>query len=69
MTGQGGDVPAKPTERASCATRKGISNLCFPRTDPTVSYALYVSQVYDMVSYEANHRQHSFGRHLPITLS
>ena len=29
----------KPTERAPCATRKGISNLSFPRTDPTVIMA------------------------------
>ncbi|KAI9744289.1 MAG: NADH pyrophosphatase [Claussenomyces sp. TS43310] len=39
-TAQGSDVAAKPTERPSCATRKGISNLCFPRTDPTVIMAV-----------------------------
>ena len=26
-----------PTERPDCATRKGVSNLCFPRTDPYVA--------------------------------
>ncbi|KAK3045819.1 hypothetical protein LTS18_013575 [Coniosporium uncinatum] len=31
---------AKPTERPSCATRTGISNLSFPRTDPTVIMAV-----------------------------
>ncbi|PMD21705.1 hypothetical protein NA56DRAFT_625699 [Hyaloscypha hepaticicola] len=41
-TAQGGatSVEAKPRERAACATRKGISNLCFPRTDPTVIMAV-----------------------------
>ena len=41
-TAQGGatTVEAKPHERAACATRKGISNLCFPRTDPTVIMAV-----------------------------
>jgi NAD+ diphosphatase len=33
---QDSDVAQKPTDRASCATRKGVSNLSFPRTDPTV---------------------------------
>lgn len=28
------------TERPPCATRKGISNICFPRTDPTVIMAI-----------------------------
>lgn len=28
------------TERPDCVTRKGISNLCFPRTDPTVIMAV-----------------------------
>jgi NAD+ diphosphatase len=37
---QGSDVDQKPTERASCATRKGVSNLSFPRTDPTVIMAV-----------------------------
>ncbi|KAL8804187.1 MAG: hypothetical protein Q9182_002729 [Xanthomendoza sp. 2 TL-2023] len=36
----GGNVAAAPTERPDCATRKGISNLCFPRTDPTVIMAV-----------------------------
>ncbi|OTA93049.1 hypothetical protein M434DRAFT_395922 [Hypoxylon sp. CO27-5] len=29
-----------PKERADCPTRHGISNLCFPRTDPTVIMAV-----------------------------
>jgi len=33
-------TPATPTERAPCATRKGVSNLSFPRTDPTVIMAI-----------------------------
>ncbi|KAI9758430.1 MAG: hypothetical protein M4579_003059 [Chaenotheca gracillima] len=40
---QGGTVDAKPisaTERPPCASRKGISNICFPRTDPTVIMAV-----------------------------
>ena len=32
--------PSNPTERPPCATRKGISNLSFPRTDPTVIMAV-----------------------------
>jgi len=32
--------PSNPIERPPCATRKGISNLCFPRTDPTVIMAV-----------------------------
>ncbi|KAH6664429.1 NUDIX hydrolase domain-like protein [Halenospora varia] len=41
-TVQGGatTVEAKPRERAACVTRKGISNLSFPRTDPTVIMAV-----------------------------
>ena len=39
----GGNVGAAPTERPDCATRKGISNLCFPRTDPTVIMAVVSS--------------------------
>ncbi|KAI4264055.1 MAG: hypothetical protein L6R42_000821 [Xanthoria sp. 1 TBL-2021] len=39
----GGTVGAAPTERPDCATRKGISNLCFPRTDPTVIMAVVSS--------------------------
>ena len=31
---------AKPNPRPDCATRKGISNLCFPRTDPTIIVAV-----------------------------
>jgi NAD+ diphosphatase len=31
---------ATPGERPPCATRTGISNLCFPRTDPTVIMAV-----------------------------
>ncbi|KAF2422162.1 hypothetical protein EJ08DRAFT_619590 [Tothia fuscella] len=33
-------TPETPRERASCATRQGISNLSFPRTDPTVIMAV-----------------------------
>ncbi|KAL9641145.1 MAG: hypothetical protein Q9204_000285 [Flavoplaca sp. TL-2023a] len=39
----GGTVGATPTERPDCATRKGISNVCFPRTDPTVIMAVVSS--------------------------
>jgi len=41
-TVQGGatSVLETPRERTSCATRKGISNLSFPRTDPTVIMAV-----------------------------
>lgn len=39
-TASGSDVPIKPLDRPSCATRKGVSNLCFPRTDPTVIMAV-----------------------------
>ena len=31
---------ANTGERPPCATRTGISNLCFPRTDPTVVMAV-----------------------------
>ncbi|MCJ1441082.1 MAG: NADH pyrophosphatase [Stictis urceolatum] len=36
----GSTTSDKPTPRADCATRKGVSNLCFPRTDPTVIMAV-----------------------------
>ncbi|KAG9239980.1 NUDIX hydrolase domain-like protein [Calycina marina] len=41
-TAQGGAtfVESTPLKRAACATRTGISNLCFPRTDPTVIMAV-----------------------------
>ncbi|KAI4289492.1 MAG: hypothetical protein L6R35_001244 [Caloplaca aegaea] len=39
----GGNVGSTPTKRPDCATRKGISNLCFPRTDPTVIMAVVSS--------------------------
>lgn len=40
-TNIGSTTPATPAkERSDCATRKGISNLCFPRTDPTVIMAV-----------------------------
>ncbi|MCJ1314329.1 NADH pyrophosphatase [Agyrium rufum] len=29
-----------PVERPPCATRKGVSNLCFPRTDPVIIMAI-----------------------------
>lgn len=34
------DAVANAGERPPCATRTGISNLCFPRTDPTVIMAV-----------------------------
>ncbi|KAF2718943.1 hypothetical protein K431DRAFT_287130 [Polychaeton citri CBS 116435] len=33
-------TPTPSTERPPCATRTGISNVCFPRTDPTVIMAV-----------------------------
>ncbi|CZS97066.1 probable NADH pyrophosphatase [Rhynchosporium agropyri] len=41
-TAQGGatSVLSTPRERLACVTRKGVSNLCFPRTDPTVIMAV-----------------------------
>jgi NAD+ diphosphatase len=41
-TPQGGatTVLDVPRERAACVTRKGVSNLSFPRTDPTVIMAV-----------------------------
>ncbi|APA13632.1 hypothetical protein SS1G_07708 [Sclerotinia sclerotiorum 1980 UF-70] len=39
-TAQAGVNPETPNQRAPCATRKGVSNLCFPRTDPTVITAV-----------------------------
>lgn len=36
----GSIISATPTDRPSCATRNGISNLSFPRTDPTVIMAV-----------------------------
>ena len=36
----GSTTDAKPTQRPDCVTRKGISNLCFPRTDPTIIVAV-----------------------------
>ncbi|QSZ32615.1 hypothetical protein DSL72_002194 [Monilinia vaccinii-corymbosi] len=39
-TAQAGTNPATPTQRASCSTRTGVSNLSFPRTDPTVIMAV-----------------------------
>lgn len=36
-------TPATPRDRPSCATRTGISNLSFPRTDPTVIMAVVSS--------------------------
>jgi NAD+ diphosphatase len=42
QTPQGGATAVLdvPRERAACATRKGVSNLSFPRTDPTVIMAV-----------------------------
>lgn len=42
-TSIGSTTSAKPTDRLSCATRNGISNLSFPRTDPTVIMAVVSS--------------------------
>ena len=39
----GSTTSATPTERPPCATRKGVSNLSFPRTDPTVIMAVVSS--------------------------
>ena len=36
----GSTTAETPHKRADCATRKGISNLAFPRTDPTVIMAV-----------------------------
>ncbi|MCJ1475752.1 NADH pyrophosphatase [Lambiella insularis] len=36
----GSTTESSPTERPDCATRKGISNICFPRTDSTVIMAV-----------------------------
>ncbi|KAI0476936.1 NUDIX hydrolase domain-like protein [Xylaria cf. heliscus] len=33
----------EPKQRADCPTRHGVSNLCFPRTDPTVIMAIVSS--------------------------
>jgi len=33
-------TPSAPKERGECATRGRVSNLCFPRTDPTVIMAV-----------------------------
>lgn len=39
-TAIGGTSSNISTERPSCVTRTGVSNLCFPRTDPTVIMAV-----------------------------
>ena len=36
----GSTTSETPTSRPDCVTRKGISNLCFPRTDPTIIVAV-----------------------------
>ena len=40
VTSPGLEVDQKPRARLDCATRKGISNISFPRTDPTVIMAV-----------------------------
>lgn len=35
-----GERPINMKERPPCVTRQGISNLCFPRTDPTIIVAV-----------------------------
>ena len=42
-TSIGANVDAVPVKRPDCATRKGISNVCFPRTDPTIIVAVVSS--------------------------
>ena len=42
-TSIGSATPAQPSDRPSCATRKGVSNLSFPRTDPTIIVAVVSS--------------------------
>lgn len=39
----GSTASSAPTDRPACITRKGISNLSFPRTDPTVIMAVLSS--------------------------
>ena len=39
----GSTEPSRPTNRPDCVTRKGVSNLSFPRTDPTVIMAVVSS--------------------------
>ena len=39
-TAQAGTLLETPRQRESCVTRQGISNLSFPRTDPTVIMAV-----------------------------
>ncbi|KAK8088811.1 hypothetical protein PG997_003772 [Apiospora hydei] len=36
----GGSRGSPPKERGDCPTRHGVSNLCFPRTDPTIIVAV-----------------------------
>ncbi|CAG8957162.1 hypothetical protein HYFRA_00009363 [Hymenoscyphus fraxineus] len=66
-TPQGGatTVLSEPRQRAACVTRKGISNLSFPRTDPTVIMAV--------VSHDAKRvllgRQKRFPPHWYSTLA
>ncbi|KAK8056015.1 hypothetical protein PG993_001242 [Apiospora rasikravindrae] len=38
--GCGGAHSPSPKERGDCPTRHGVSNLCFPRTDPTIIVAV-----------------------------
>ena len=39
----GATTSSPPTDRSACVTRKGISNLSFPRTDPTIIVAVVSS--------------------------
>lgn len=44
ITSIGSTTAATPaTDRPDCATRKGISNLCFPRTDPVCTFQTRLS--------------------------
>lgn len=58
-TAQGGatSVLATPRERLACVTRKGVSNLSFPRTDPTVIMAV--------VSHDGKRVLLGRGKHFP----
>lgn len=39
----GSTTSSPPTDRPACVTRKGVSNLSFPRTDPTIIVAVVSS--------------------------
>ena len=43
LSGSIGSTTSELPNRPDCASRKGISNICFPRTDPTVIMAVVSS--------------------------